>query len=179
MKGDSSSRLKAHENAVASPVVSVQLEHGTPFIWVDIEGVSRSLILDAGYNISILQPGISKGDMRVTTERPYGVTRETLDIKGRQCVSFEVNGSKFNHTFLVCSLPTNAAGLLGMDFIHGSGAMIDFQCCRMSLADIGRVPRMRKELPTEHAALTVFAKGKKGHSPQPEQKEAVLSQPPP
>ena len=31
---------------------------------------------------------------------------------------------------------------------------------------------MRKESPTEHAALTVFAKGKEGHSPQPEQKEA-------
>ena len=42
----------------------------------------------------------------------------------------------------------------------------------MSLTDIGRVPRMRKESPTEHAALTVFAKGKEGHSPQPEQKEA-------
>ena len=144
MKGDSSSRLKAPENAVASPVVSAQLDHGTPFNCVDIEGVSKSLILDTGSNTSKLEPGISKSDIRVTTERLYGVTGETLDIKGRQCVSFEVNGHEFNHTFLGCSLPPNAAGLLGMDFIHGSGAMIDCQCCKMSLADIGRVPRMRK-----------------------------------
>jgi hypothetical protein len=68
VKGDSSSHIKAPENAVARPVVSVQLEHGTPFIWVDIEGVSRSLILDTGSNISILQIDVSKSDIRVTTE---------------------------------------------------------------------------------------------------------------
>jgi len=146
VKEDSSSRLKAPENAVTRPVVSVQLEHGTPFIWVDIEGVSRNLILDTGSNISILQPGVSKSDMRVATEKPYGVTGETLDIKGRQFVSFVLNGREFNHTILVCSLPSNAAGLLGMDFIKGSGATIDFQCCKMSFADVSRVPRMCKEL---------------------------------
>jgi len=100
------------------------------------------------------------------------VTGETLDIKGRQYVSFVLNGREYNHTFLVCSLPTDAAGLLGMDFIKGSGATIDFQCCKMSFADVGRVPHMCKELFTGHAALTVFAKGKEGHSPQPQQKEA-------
>jgi hypothetical protein len=152
-------------------VVSVQLEHGTPFISVDIEGVSRSLILDTSSNISILQPDVSQSDMRVTTEKPYGVTGETLDIKGQQSISFVLNGREFNHSFLVCSLPTNMAGLLGMDFIKGSGATIDFQYCKMSLTDIGRVPRTYKESLTGHAALTVFAKGKEGHSPQPEQEE--------
>ena len=53
--------------------------------------------------------------------RPYGVTGETLDVKGRQAVSFVLGGREFNHQFVVCSLPTDAEGLLGMDFLKESG----------------------------------------------------------
>ena len=46
-----------------------------------------------------------------------GVTGEVLDIKGQQTVSFVVDGREITHTFLVCSLPSDAAGLLGTDFL--------------------------------------------------------------
>jgi hypothetical protein len=49
--------------------------------------------------------------MRLAEMRPYGVTRETLDVKGRQSASFVLDGREFNHQFLACSLPTDAAGL--------------------------------------------------------------------
>ena len=68
--------------------------------------------MDTGSNVSIIQPGISSSDVRVTDARPYGVTGEVLDIKGRQTVSFRLNGREFKHTFLVCSLPTEAAGIV-------------------------------------------------------------------
>jgi hypothetical protein len=83
-----------------------------------------------------------------------------------------LNGREINHTFLVCSLPTEAAGILGTDFVRGSGAVIDFQCCKMSLNDIGKMPSTYEEALTGHTTLTIFATGKEGHSPQPKQMEA-------
>ena len=68
----------------------------------------RRLILDTGTNVSILQLGVLRSDVRVTSLKPYWVTREALDIKERQLVSFELDGSEFRHTFLVCELPKDA-----------------------------------------------------------------------
>ena len=79
------------------------------------------MIIDTDSNISIVQPGISKSEIKHTDMRPYGVTGETLDVTGRQTVSFILGGREFNHQFLVCSLPTDADGLLGMDFLRVRG----------------------------------------------------------
>jgi hypothetical protein len=80
---DSYFRLPVPEKAVNKPPVNIALECGTPLISVCIEGISRSIILDTGPNVSILQPGISSSDVKVTDARPYGVTGKVLDIKGR------------------------------------------------------------------------------------------------
>jgi len=48
---------------------------------LEIEGMSRSLILDTGSKVSILQPGVLRGDVKVTTMKPYGVTGKVLYIK--------------------------------------------------------------------------------------------------
>jgi len=80
------------------------------------------MIIDNGFTISIVQPGISKSKIRHTDMRPYGVTGEILDVKGRQAVSFVLGGREFNHRFLVCSLPTEADGL------PESGAIVDLEC---------------------------------------------------
>ena len=58
--------------------VSTAMEHGTPIIKADIQGLETSLIVDTGSDVSILQPGISKASIRNTTLRPYGVSGETL-----------------------------------------------------------------------------------------------------
>jgi hypothetical protein len=148
------------------------LEHGTPTISVEIEGMSRSLILDTGSNVSILQPGVSKSDVRVTTMEPYGVTGDVLNIKGQQSVSFMLNGCEFNHTFLVCSLPTDAAGLVGTDFMASLGAKIDFECGKLLLSSNRKMPRVYSVPPTGHKALTIFSGDKAGRSPQLRQQEA-------
>jgi hypothetical protein len=72
---------------------------------------------------------------------------------------------------LVCEFPTDTAGLLGTDFMQETGAVIDFECGKMSLTAIGAVPPARSGSPTGHAALTVFTHGTEGHSPQPNLKE--------
>ena len=88
--------------------------------------------MDTGSNVSIIQPGISTGDIRVTSAKPYGVTGETLDIKGQRFVPFTLEGREYRHPFLVHQLPTDEAGLLGIDFFEKTGAEINFWCGQMS-----------------------------------------------
>jgi hypothetical protein len=166
----SSLGLKTPENAVMAPLVSVLLEHGTPSITVDI-GVTRTLIVDTGSSVSLMQPSIPRSEMGATPLKPYGVTGEALDIRGQQTVSFRIGGREFKHKFLVCSLPTEAAGLIGTDFMNGVGAKIDFGCGKTSLSDVGKVPRVHNDSGTDSAALTVFVQSKEGHSPQLCQRE--------
>ena len=96
---------------------------------------------------------------------------EVLDVKGLQAVTFSLNRREYTHTFLVCSHPTEAAGLLGTDFLEKSGAVIDFECGKMSLTDSGRAPQVYSVAPAKHTALTVFTGGKAGRSPQLKQQE--------
>jgi hypothetical protein len=85
VKADSSFHLCAPENAVATPSVSVDWKSGIPSIAVVIEGITRTLVIDTGSNVSILQPNVSGNVVEATTMRPHGVTGQTLDIKGRVC----------------------------------------------------------------------------------------------
>ena len=58
------------------------MEQGKPTVHIELEGMQRNLIVDTGSNVSILQPGMSRRDVLGKTTKPYGVTREVLDIKG-------------------------------------------------------------------------------------------------
>jgi hypothetical protein len=71
---------------------------------VDIEGVRRRLIIDTGSNVSIMKPGAASSDIRATPLKPFGVTGETLDVRGRQSVTFELGGREFKHISGVSSL---------------------------------------------------------------------------
>ena len=114
-----------------------------------------------------MHPDISRSNVQVTTVEPYGVTGDVLDIRGQQSVTFLLNGSKFTPSFLVCSLPTKAGGLLSTDFMDRLGAKIEFECGKMLLTDIGRVPHVNSISSTGHVVLTVFSEGEAGRSLQP------------
>jgi hypothetical protein len=73
------------------------MEQGSPTVSVEIEDEPKNVILDTGSSVSILQPGVSSSDIRVTAVKPYGVTGENLDIKGRQCVTFLIGGKTYKH----------------------------------------------------------------------------------
>jgi len=79
--------------------------------------------------------------VKITQTKLHGVTGEALDVKGLQKVTFLLNRREYTHTFLVCLLPTEAAGLLGTDFLEKLGAVIDFESQKMFLAYIGRAPQ--------------------------------------
>jgi hypothetical protein len=101
----------------------------------------RSLIINTGSNVSILQPGVSGSDVRFTTKKSNCVTGEALDRKGLQSVSFSLRGREYTHAFRVCPLHTEDGDFLGNDFLKKAGAKIDLECSTMSPTIIGRVPR--------------------------------------
>ena len=105
MSEGSSLHLYAPENAVESPSASIMMEQGTPTVTAEIEGVRRDPILDTGSNISILQPGVSRSDIRCTSIKPYGVTGETLEIRGQQTVSFVLDNHELNTRFAYVRFP--------------------------------------------------------------------------
>ena len=163
----SSLHLYSPENAVKSPTAPIVMEQGTPTVTVDIEGAQRDLILDTGSNISILQPEVSRSDERCTSIKPYGVTGETLEIRGQQTVSITLDGHEFKHQFYVCSLPTNADGLIGLDFMTKTGASLDIEKGKISLPGVSKGQKLVSSSPSRQAALTVFTPEKEGHSPSP------------
>jgi len=165
----SSLYLYALESAVKSPSAPILMEQGTPTVTAEIERVQRDLILDTGSNISILQPGISRSDIRCTSIKPYGITGVTLVIRGQQNVSFVFDIREFKYSFYICSLPTKAAGLIGMDFKGKTGAKIYFGKGEISLAVVSKGQKMVPSSPARQAALTFFPQDKEGHSPHPRQ----------
>ena len=156
VKEDSSFRLNAPENTVTKLAVPILLEHGTPNISVEIEDRSRSLLLDTGSNVLIMQPSILRSNVKVTTLESYEVTGDILDIRGQLSVTVLLNGSESMHSCLVCSLPTKAAGLLGTDFMNRLCAKIDFECGKMLFTNIDKVPHVNSVSSTGHVALSVF-----------------------
>jgi hypothetical protein len=57
-------RLKTPENAEMAPWVKGLLERGTPSIKVDIEGVTRTLIVDTGFSVSLMQPVVARSELK-------------------------------------------------------------------------------------------------------------------
>jgi len=104
--GDSSLHLGARENALGKPEIAVLLEHGTPSITLQIEGKWQRLIVDTGSNVSILQPVVSRRDLRDYSLRPVGVTGDSLDVKGR---SFPLRWEDGNLTISFWYGPSNGS----------------------------------------------------------------------
>jgi len=64
-KGGSSFHLSTPDDAAATTPCSILLEQGTSTVSVEIEGMSRSLIIDTGSNVSILQPAVSSHGVKI------------------------------------------------------------------------------------------------------------------
>ena len=172
MKAENCFRLDAIENAVKRPAVQIVVEQGTPSVSMEIQGEQRSLIIDTGSSMSILQPGVSRSEVTTTGIKPYGVTGKVLDVRRQQSLSFMLGGQEFHYSFFVYSLPTEAAGILGTDFLTESGAVIDVECNEMTFGEVSVTPRDCSETHHGRTTLTDFVMGKEGHSPQPSPRKA-------
>jgi hypothetical protein len=75
------------------------MEQGSPVVSIEIDNEPKSVIIDTGSIVSILQPGALGSDMQVTAVKPYGVTGEDLDVRRKQCVTFLMGGKSFKNIF--------------------------------------------------------------------------------
>lgn len=59
-----------YQNVLSVKSVTISMENGTTSLRVDIQCLERSLIIDTGSNVSILQPGESNNNLRGTPLKP-------------------------------------------------------------------------------------------------------------
>jgi hypothetical protein len=132
----SSSHPDNHLNAASShTLVEISLVRGTPQVQVDIQGERRTLLVDTGSSVSLMQPGVTNSPLRPTNKEPISVTGDSLLVQGEQSISFSINDYKFRRVFLVCKLPTSADGLVGMDFLAHWSAKLDIGNKTLMLAN--------------------------------------------
>jgi hypothetical protein len=144
-------------------VVPVQTRSGTPTVDVEIAGTQREFVLDTGSGISLIQAGVYPSEVKPTNLRPFCVTGKELQLKGVQEVLFSLGGMRLSHQFCVCSLPTEADGILGVDFLAGKKADLNLEKSQLRLLlgterrnsfEIQRTRQVKGK--TSHGALTVF-----------------------
>jgi len=98
--------------------------NGSPDIRCIIEGRPRVILVDTGSSVSLIQSGVSTSKLNQAIVKPFGVTGDELRVKGDQRVSFTINGEEFVHVFCVCTIPTEADAILGMDFLRKAEAWV-------------------------------------------------------
>jgi hypothetical protein len=95
---------------------------------VYIGGEECLFIVDTGAMVSLIQPWISKAQVRTFDVQARGVTGTKLDILGEQEIELRSKGNNGDvtvvHTFVVSPLQHCSSGILGMDFLQRVGAEI-------------------------------------------------------
>jgi len=129
-----------------------------------IGGRFRTVLLDTGSSISLIQPGVCSTEMSRATVTPYGVTGEELRVQGEQVVIFTINGETYTHHFCVCNVATEANAILGTDFLLKMDARLDFENGKFCLKRADKVghdhpkgEHCESQGTAARAALTVFS----------------------
>jgi hypothetical protein len=111
--------------AVRRRVLQIETLNGAPVIRVQILGQARYLIVDTGSSISLVQPGVCSSRLTPTNITPFGVTGYGLKILGEQDLTLEFCDWRYRHRFCVCSLATEADGIVGLDILETLKAQVD------------------------------------------------------
>jgi len=89
--------------------------NGAPIVRAAI-GRPRTVLVDTGSSISLIQPGVSTTEITHASVTPFGITGDELPVKGEQRVIITINGETYTHMFCVCELATEADVIIGTDF---------------------------------------------------------------
>jgi hypothetical protein len=125
---------------------SLHLRRGKPTVRVKIRGAGKEFIADNGSAVSLIKPGMYRSKVRSSSTTSFGVTGDTLDIMGEQDVQFCHENWNYRHTFCVCALPTDADGILGIDFLSEMGASLDIgrKMLKLRKNRNKRTPKLRR-----------------------------------
>jgi hypothetical protein len=111
-------------NPVTFPVL-LNVQRGAPLVDIKIEGKVRKFIVDTESSLCLIQPDISRVAIQATETAAMGITGNALSLVGEQIVEFTLDNRLFRQKFGVCTLPTEADGLLGLNFLSTHGVRLD------------------------------------------------------
>ena len=76
--------------------------------------------------MSVLKPGVVKGQMCDTVVKATRVTGDELDVKGTLEIELRfANGDSYRHKFVVCPIEIQHDGILGLDFMVQNRVNLD------------------------------------------------------
>jgi hypothetical protein len=134
-------------------------------VQVTIADAQKLFIVDTGSCVTIIQPCVSPNSIGTANVTPIGVTGDELEVTGVQEVEFRCNDLSDTYQFYVCSLPTEAGGIFGMDFLAAVNAKLHLQKRELRLfkwVNLDTVPGNRQTRGANGKAncvtLTVFPK---------------------
>jgi hypothetical protein len=149
--------------------VKIRSLNTAPVITVTIAGQERKLIIDTGSSISMIQPGVCSGRLKPTDVTPLGVTGDELQIKGELWVKLQIGNQLYHHQFCVCTMATEAHGILGLDFLSKYRGKLDLEAQELWLLNRkGPTYESSEAKPSETSrtthpeVLTVFTSTERG-----------------
>jgi hypothetical protein len=93
----------------------------------ETEEPAESVYCDTSSTVSLVKLGVSLNKLITTSITPFGETGNELDVTGVQVIELCCYDFKYNHQFHVCILPTDADGIMGMDFLARVNAKLYFE----------------------------------------------------
>jgi len=139
--------------------------NGAPIVLAVTGGRPRTVLLDTGSSISLIQPGVCTSEITRASVTPFEVTGDELRVKGEQRVIIIINGETYNHEFCVCDLATEADVIVGRDFLKKMEATLDFEKGTLWLKRTGKVDhdplrrgRCESRRTAARAAIRVFSR---------------------
>jgi hypothetical protein len=145
-------------NTVGEITTWLRVVKGAPTIRVEVDRVQRNFIVDTGSSISLIQPDVSASVIQDVDVAPIGVTGTQLRLEGEQWVEFRFHDCVFRYPFHVCSLPTDADGLVGTDLLIHLKARLDLNNLTFAVRKpIDNVGDCRSKRSAHPVVFTVFA----------------------
>jgi len=93
-----------------------------PVLSIEIEGEEFLFMVDTGAMVSLIQPKISKAQMKPCDVKARGVTGTQLKVLGEKEMEFVMRSKHycmtFVHTFILSPMNRCSFGILGMDFLQ-------------------------------------------------------------
>jgi hypothetical protein len=97
----SARQLYLTKDAACSKESQIDYLNSAPIVREVIDGLHRTILLDTGSNLSLIQPGVRALKINRASVTLFGVTGDELREKGEQLVTFTINEETYGHEFYV------------------------------------------------------------------------------
>ena len=93
-RGDSASHLYSTKDAARNKESQLDYLNGVRVVRAVIGGRPRTVLVDTGSSISLIQPGVCTSEITRASITPFGVTGDELRVNGEQVVLTQLIGKR-------------------------------------------------------------------------------------